>query len=488
MSIRRESTPRTALTGYVAAAFAFGWMIFAWFRHDPLYSEVAILASGGMVFGAVWFAKWHPSYEWEPLRLIGFTAFAHAFLGSGFSVSRTVEPTQLRFSPAPFAFSFAVASTFVFTSMLVLGVFASMSLLRRKPEPEVEASLPNWLAWALAIAVAGYGLLNTFGVSWLSRLGTLPTLAFKPSLVLGLLLATQLVQARSMKSPLMLVFGAQTIGTLVTSMLSTVLLPARDVILVFVHLRKPFPWRIAVAVGAFLLLLNPAKHIVRGELMRDQGGNVSALESVEQAVETWGHALVKTWSADSGGSVDTERHVRTTLSRLDYNWAAALIYTLVPGVLPYEEGHTYEDIPLVLIPRVLYPNKPASEEYFRTRWTVRLGLQTWESAKRTAIAIPATGEAYWNFGWLGVLLVPLALGLIIGGLLYLAPSHPVGRTAYVVVLATTLGSLFDMLVWLVPQLVVVLITALLVRIYVRKAPKALRAFSRGARLHRAHHR
>lgn len=483
MRPRREE--KTTLTAYVAAAFACAWMTFAWFGHDPLYGEVAILASGGMVFGAVWFAKWRPSYEWEPLRLLGFVAFAQAFVGSGLSVAQRVELSQFRFTPAPFAFSFAVVSTFLFTSMLVLGIFGTMLILRRRPEEHVEAFVPDWLAWGLAIAVAGYALASAFGLSWLSRLGTLPTIAFRPSLVLGLLLATQLLQKRSMQVPLALIFGAQMVGTLVTSMLGGVLLPLRDVLLTFFHLRKPFPWRSAIAVGAFFLVLNPAKHVVRGEMMREQVGNAYGFESVERAAEAWGDALTKTWSRDSQGRVDTERHVRPTLSRLDYNWATALIYTLVPGVLPFEEGGTYEDIPLVLVPRVLYPNKPGSEEYFRTRWTVRLGLVTWENAKRTAIAIPATGEAYWNFGWPGLLLVPLVLGFLFGGLLYLAPSHPVGRTGYVIMLATCLGSFFDMLVWLAPQLVVVLATAVLVRIYVRRAPPRTASFRLGPPLRRA---
>lgn len=485
MRHRWEQAQKAPLTAYLAAAVAFLWVAFAWFRRDPLYDELAILASGGMVFGAVWFAKWRPSYEWEPLRLIGFVAFAQAFLGSGFSVAQRVEVSQLRFTPAPFAFSFAVVSTFLFTSMLVLGIVGTMLILRRKPEGPADAFVPDWLAWTLAVAVAGYALASAFGVSWLSRLGNLPTLAFRPPLVLGLLLATQLLQKRSMRVPLALIFGAQMVGTLVTSMLSTVLLPVRDVFLTFFHLRKPFPWRSAVAVAAFLLLLNPTKHVVRGEMMRDGATHAQGFESVERAVEVWGDALTKTWSTDSQGGVNTERHVRPTLSRLDYNWATALIYSLVPGVLPFEKGGTYEDIPLVLVPRVLYPDKPGSEDYFRTRWTVRLGLLTWESAKRTAIAIPATGEAYWNFGWLGLLLVPLVLGWVFGGLLYLAPSHPVGRTGYVIMLTTCLGSIFDMLVWVVPQLVVVLVTAVLVRVYVRKAPPPKGGFRLGPSLGRA---
>lgn len=473
-ALARSPSPRAPSPASVALAMATGWFLLGWFWHDPLYDEVAVLASAGMVFFATWFLRWQPSQDWEPLRLMGFAAFAQVLASSGLLVLRKQDASSLLFTPAPGAFSFAVASAFVFTAMFVAGIYLTMLVLRREPAPEREASyLPDWLAWGLAIAATVYTLANAFGSTLLGRLGTAPTIFVKTPLVIALLLATSLVQKRSMKWQLSLVFFAQIVGLLMTSMMGAILLPARDVYFTFLHLRRRFPWRLAIGTAAVLLLLNPAKHVVRAELNRDRGDERPALDSAGRTAEVWGQAIERTWSPSLDTVSDAERHLSTTLSRLDYNWATAHIYTLVPGVLPFEQGRTYEDIPTVMIPRVLYPNKPGSVEHFRTRWTVRLGLQTWEDAKRTSIAIPASGEAYWNFGWWGVMLVPFGIGLAVGLLIYLAPSHPVGRAGYLIVLAASLTTFLDMLVWHIPQFIVVLITAVLVRVYVRSAPPSL---------------
>jgi len=466
--VHHATEPPHRRVGLVPWVIAAAWLLFAFLRHDPHYDEVAIFASAAMLFGATWFVRWHPTPDWAPLRIIGFAVYAQAFLSSGLSVVNTVELNRWMFTPSPWAFSFATTSTFAFTSMFLVGVIVAMLFFRPGAEEEGDHRVPDWLAWGLAFAASAYTLATTFGVSALQRIGNAPTIAFKTTLVISLLLAMQLVHRHSMRLPLGLVFGAQFIALLVSSMLGALLLPVRDVILSYFQLRKPFPWKLALALGALVVLLNPAKHAVRSQLIRDGGNdNPHGFATTERAVEAWGDAFEQTWSLDSSASTDIERHIRTTLSRLDYNWASALIYTLVPRALPYEDGRTYEDIPIVLIPRAIYPDKPGSTDYFRTRWTTRLGIQTWESAKRTSIAIPASGEAYWNFGWAGVLLVPLILGLAVGGLVYLAPNHAVGRTAYMVVLATSLTNFLDMLVWHVPQFVTVLVTAVLLRFYVR---------------------
>lgn len=466
-AFRSDESSTQGRVGIAPWIVAGAWLILAFFRRSPHYDEVAVLASAAMLFGTVWFIGWHPRPDWAPLRIIGFAVYAQAFLSSGLSVINANNLGYSMFAPAPWAFSFATVSTFVFVSMFVAGVSLTMLFLRPRPEEEGDAHLPTWLAWALALVASVYTLATNFGVSAIQRLGNAPSIAFKTTLVISLLLATWLVHKRSMRLPLLVVFGAQTVALLVSSMLGSLLVPARDVILTYFQLRKPFPWKLAIAAGAFVLLLNPAKHAVRSELMRDASTNPRGFATTERAVEAWSDAFEQTWSLDSSTSTDVERHFQTTLSRLDYNWVSALIYTLVPRALPYEGGRTYEDIPLFLIPRVVYPDKPTSQDYFRTRWTTRLGVQTWESAKYTSIAIPACAEAYWNFGWAGVFIVPLVVGLAVGGIIYLAPSSTVGRAAYMVVVATGLTGFLDMLVWLVPQFFIVAITAFLLRLYLR---------------------
>jgi hypothetical protein len=213
--------------------------------------------------------------------------------------------------------------------------------------------------------------------------------------------------------------------------------------------------------------LNPAKFAVREEIVKTRAGpEQHSLSSAGHAMDIWTDSLERTWL--DPGEKDIEEKVSATAARVDMNWVGALIYTIVPRVLPFEEGGTLADIPLVLVPRIFYPNKPGTADYFRTRWTVRLGLQDWGSGMRTAIAIPAPAEAYWNFGWTGLVIIPLVLGLVTGALLLLAPRTIEGRATFLVAFASWTSLAFlDMLVWVVPCFFYLVAIAGLLRVYVR---------------------
>ena len=74
----------------------------------------------------------------------------------------------------------------------------------------------------------------------------------------------------------------------------------------------------------------------------------------------------------------------------------------IPEDLDYQWGRGYVDALVMMIPRWLYPDKPERNLFNRA---LRPG-------RTTSMALPVPGEGYLNFGWGGVLLESVLLGLI----------------------------------------------------------------------------
>jgi hypothetical protein len=80
-------------------------------------------------------------------------------------------------------------------------------------------------------------------------------------------------------------------------------------------------------------------------------------------------------------------------------------------------GKSMVDIWAVMVPRVLWPQKPIV-----TRFGVELNAQYYyvpyqtHSQTSSSVAPSYSGEAYWNYGPMGVVIVSILLGLAIGWL------------------------------------------------------------------------
>jgi hypothetical protein len=74
-------------------------------------------------------------------------------------------------------------------------------------------------------------------------------------------------------------------------------------------------------------------------------------------------------------------------------------------------GESMDQFWSVIVPRVLWPSKPII-----TRFGSELNAQYYNSAGQGSSSIAPTydAELYWNFGWLGVLLFSIYLGLVFG--------------------------------------------------------------------------
>lgn len=433
----------------VAAVVTIGWMAIAFLFRDAAYDAFAVASSLALMIASALFYLWSPGPGQEGFRVLSFFVCAQTFLTNGLSIIFPVSGNQFTTVEA---YSFAALSSAIFALMFIAGAWVTAPRRGQKlAEPLTDQTGPSKsvsLVLAVGTVAATISLMNA---SFAARVGMIPLILFNGSLILPMLTATRLTTSRTSYLPMAIVLGANAAFTFYTSMLGVVMLAMRDVVLTYVALRRRLPLAFLAVALAAVVIINPAKAVFREMLQEDRNPNGDL--SLEQTTEMWGESLQTTWSQKGPRSRDDSSAFEQTSSRLDYNWLGAHVYSIVPSKVPYQWGATYEDIPMLLVPRILNPDKPTSNAYTRSRWLVKLGVQDRTSINTVAFPLPASAEAYWNFGWLGVFLVPLLFGLIVGGALRIAPRDQIARSGYYVLLATSAGSFPDMLIWVVAPLV-----------------------------------
>lgn len=443
----------------LGVAVTLGWAFIAFALSDSLYGPSAIVASIATVGAMVGTFLWKPAEGREPVRVVGLMVLLQAFLSAGMSVVREVDRATAISRPSPEAYTFATVSSVVFTFCFLAGLWVGAPGPAKKlPDPLTSTSGPTQgNIMILGIITSAVAIATSLGMA--RSLGVLPMIVFNTSLTIPLFTAHYLVK-RGSRIPLFLSLFVQVVLAAWTSMLGLAVLSIRDILLTYVALRKRIPWGIvAVSIAAFLIL-NPAKALFRRSV--SESGPVT----FEQALTLWQDSLADTWSTQTIERTESrDGALRTTTERLDYNWISAHVYTVVPDRIPYQLGRTYEDVPLLLVPRIIYPEKPTSQGRTRSRWLIELGVQSSSTIDTVAISLPASAEAYWNFGWLGVFVMGAGLGLGVGALFRIRIADPLGRVAWTVMVATTCTFFMDMVVWLVPQVVVALISAPLVSFF-----------------------
>ena len=87
-----------------------------------------------------------------------------------------------------------------------------------------------------------------------------------------------------------------------------------------------------------------------------------------------------------------------------------LVADRVPAYQPYLYGQSYEDIPALLIPRIVWPEKP-STLLSNVRLALYFHLVDEDTALKVSIAFGPLAEAYANFGLVGMALLGLFVGL-----------------------------------------------------------------------------
>jgi hypothetical protein len=168
------------------------------------------------------------------------------------------------------------------------------------------------------------------------------------------------------------------------------------------------PWALLVAVVSILSLL----HLGKGE-MREVYWN----DARDKPLQVWEYpAFYSEWLGRSIGAL-AESHEyddrSSAIARLSVVNMLLKVQTETPTMIPYMDGSSYTVIPMLLIPRILYPGKETAQEGM-ILMNIHYGTQTREDAATTAIGWGMLSEAYANFGYPGVAFLAVLLGSIYG--------------------------------------------------------------------------
>ncbi len=118
--------------------------------------------------------------------------------------------------------------------------------------------------------------------------------------------------------------------------------------------------------------------------------------------------------------IDEEKHSlieRASLMQL------FLYERILSGSVPLMCGDTYAIVPQLLIPRIFYPDKPTSHEG-TYRLNIHYGFQTREQTETTTLGFGLLNESYANFGFVGIALLAITMGLYYGGVERWAAAAP----------------------------------------------------------------
>ena len=185
----------------------------------------------------------------------------------------------------------------------------------------------------------------------------------------------------------------------------------RDVfvlLMVYLLVKKRIPWTPLLLVVCVGLLLQTVKTDYRLTVQTATGPSQQVGSTFTNAVNYV--PLVGQRLPDLLNGTALYDDARTIVNRLDNRSIFAQVVYLTPDTVPYWHGETYLWLPSKIIPRFIWPDKPAETggQAFGHRYFLLDPQDT-----GTSINMPQIVEFYVNFGTIGVL-----LGMVVIGLLY----------------------------------------------------------------------
>jgi hypothetical protein len=168
------------------------------------------------------------------------------------------------------------------------------------------------------------------------------------------------------------------------------------------------PWVAIAIAAAYVLFLEPGKAAFRQTYWN--GNPVTA--SLADRLTVWVGDSASAWSSALAGNgatpVDLVRH---TIMRASLLTQTANVIDKTPSQVAYQKGGTYTYLLAGLVPRLFWQDKPSANDANRF-YQVSYGLTTASDLSTVSIAVGSLAEGYINFGWPGILVVMLLLGVL----------------------------------------------------------------------------
>jgi hypothetical protein len=177
-------------------------------------------------------------------------------------------------------------------------------------------------------------------------------------------------------------------------------------VLVYWVQRRQIPWKsIVVMVIAFILLNG-----VKGEFRQAAWSGAYSDASTQQRAAlfvrlSWEQIMGE--GAYAGGAYDSVVNRASQIGFLTH------IVQQTPDIVPYWNGSTYSFLLYMMIPRIIWPDKPTQTLGFE--FTHRYGMRD-ESDTTTSLNLPWMVELYANFGDAGVVFGMALIGMLFAAL------------------------------------------------------------------------
>ncbi|MFA6961792.1 MAG: hypothetical protein WC205_13645 [Opitutaceae bacterium] len=371
-----------------------------------------LLASAIIVFSAI------PALNWARTKSTWFPAFEISMLAciTFYAIPLFKSSDELA-SYAAASRSQSALVVLIYVACANFG-FSSLRTRPRVPHWAVETLLPakaiHWVPIGLLINVAyayvsiflkiipgniegilralffGIGIMSTF---ILARMWGLGLLDRRQRIVFVLGLLAYLVVTFS---TLYLIGG---ISLLALTLIS------------YASARRKIPWEAIGIFGVILALLHLGKPEMRKKYWdpatnESRGAPVASLTDLPAYYGEWFDYSIQ---ALEQHETDPEKKPTSIFARASLIQMICLSVDEVPNRKPYLLGESYVDIPALIIPRLLWPEKPSSL-LANIRLAVYFNLVSEDSGFSVSIAFGPLAEAYINFGYLGVALLGVLMG------------------------------------------------------------------------------
>jgi hypothetical protein len=166
------------------------------------------------------------------------------------------------------------------------------------------------------------------------------------------------------------------------------------------------PWKLMVAILTLLIVFQMGKEDIRLKYS-ESGPTTSTVNLVQEWFNTGLENLL------GSSRPDSLKDPVPLFQRLSLVHMVLLTQTEAPAIVPYLYGSSYTGIPLLMVPRIIWPERPNTSELL-VQLNEHYGLLTRESAQTVSIGWGLIAEANANYGFIGCISVAIVLGVFLG--------------------------------------------------------------------------
>lgn len=357
-------------------------------------------------------AKWSAA----PLLLTIAVASAQYFGAGIFWSSRT----QGNLDRGPYLLPHAICTTALVLSLLFVAAVYYGTQLRvadslcstHLPYLRSDATAWNYCRLVLAVGIATVHTLDSamamegFRGVFINAMAIVPLAAF-------CIIFRRYLQGEASwtDKALLVLFAANRAFTGIASgWLGSVVEFAVVLIVIYVSVRKRLPLTALAIVLGYVIFMQPGKTKFREEFWYG-GREASAIERVNfwvgTSAQAWGDIL-----SNRATNTDASNILSQTADRTSLISTTAQVVEQVPSTIPYQNGGTYGFLLISWVPRFLWPDKPSASEVNHL-YQVTFRITHEKDLESVSLAPGIIGEAYWNFGWAGVVMMSLLLGIFL---------------------------------------------------------------------------